>query len=51
MEKAKAFAPTRPHPRAPDEPPGNVVAGAAAVVDRGRDLVREMMGEGEGKSA
>ncbi len=35
MERAKAVAPTRPHPAAPDEPPGVLVAGtAAAVVDR-----------------
>ncbi len=39
MEKAKKTAPTRPHPRAPDQPPGNFVAGpVAAVMDRGRDL-------------
>ena len=41
MEKAKKIAPTRPHPRAPDSPPGNLVSGTmAAVMDRGRDLVR-----------
>ena len=41
MAKAKKLAPTRPHPRAPDSPPGNMVAGAmAAVVDRTRDLAR-----------
>ena len=41
MEKAKKIAPTRPHPRAPDQPPGNMVAGSmAAVMDRGKDLVR-----------
>ena len=35
MERAKKVAPLRPHPAAPDEPPGNIVAGAgAAVVDR-----------------
>ncbi|MDQ3898423.1 MAG: hemerythrin domain-containing protein [Actinomycetota bacterium] len=40
MEKAKKTAPTRPHPKAPDTPPGNVVAGtAAAVVDKARDKV------------
>jgi hemerythrin superfamily protein len=40
MEKAKALAPTRPHPHAPDQPPGNMVAGTmAAIVDRGRDLL------------
>jgi hemerythrin superfamily protein len=38
MQRAKDAAPTRPHPRAPDTPPGNLVAGpAAAVVDRVRD--------------
>lgn len=41
MEKAKKIAPTRPHPRSPDSPPGNIAAGAmAAVMDRGKDLVR-----------
>ena len=41
MEKAKRIAPTRPHPRAPDQPPGNFVAGTvAAVMDRARDAVR-----------
>lgn len=40
MEAAKAIAPTRPHPRAPDEPPGNLVTGAAAAaMDAGKDLV------------
>ncbi|GAC1336135.1 MAG: hemerythrin domain-containing protein [Myxococcales bacterium] len=39
MAKAKKTAPTRPHPRAPDQPPGNFVAGpVAAAMDRGRDL-------------
>jgi hemerythrin superfamily protein len=41
MEKAKALAPTRPHPRAPDQPPGNLVAGTmSAVMDRAKDMVR-----------
>jgi hemerythrin superfamily protein len=41
LAQAKKMAPTRPHPRAPDQPPGNLVAGAAAaVLDRGRDLVK-----------
>ncbi len=40
MEKAKKTAPTRPHPKAPDTPPRNLVAGtAAAVVDKARDKV------------
>jgi hemerythrin superfamily protein len=39
LQEAKAAAPTRPHPRAPDEPPGNVVAGpVAAVMDAGKDV-------------
>jgi hemerythrin-like domain-containing protein len=38
LERARTIAPTRPHPHAPQTPPGNVVAGAvAAVVDRIRD--------------
>src|SRR4051794_31322968 len=42
MEKAKKLAPTRPHPRAPDQPPGNMVAGTmAAMMDRAKDLVRD----------
>jgi hemerythrin superfamily protein len=35
LAAAKETAPTRPHPRSPDTPPGNLAAaGAAAVVDR-----------------
>jgi hemerythrin superfamily protein len=42
MEQAKKVAPKRPHPRAPDTPPGNLVAGAgAAVVDKARDAVKQ----------
>ncbi|MDP8987034.1 MAG: hemerythrin domain-containing protein, partial [Actinomycetota bacterium] len=37
MEELKKSAPTRPHPRAPDTPPGNVAANkAAGVLDRAR---------------
>jgi hemerythrin superfamily protein len=40
MEAAKATAPTRPHPGAPDEGPAAIVAGnAAGMVDRIRDTV------------
>ena len=40
---AKKVAPTRPHPRAPDTPPGNVVAGIpAAMLDKAKDYVRGM---------
>jgi hemerythrin superfamily protein len=43
MEVGRLVAPTRPHPRAPDTPPGVVVAGAAAaVVDRARDAARDV---------
>jgi hemerythrin-like domain-containing protein len=49
LRRAKGVVPTRPHPGAPDEPPGNVVAGAAvAILDKARtagkravDRVRE----------
>jgi hemerythrin superfamily protein len=40
MEAARKVAPTRPHPRSPDTPPGNLVVGAAAgVADRVGDTV------------
>lgn len=41
LEAAKKVAPSRPHPRAPDTPPGNLVAGAASLVDRARDVTRK----------
>jgi len=44
LQKAKKIAPTHPHPRAPDEPPGNVLAGGlAAILDRGRDAVKGLV--------
>lgn len=43
---AKKTAPTRPHPSAPDTPPGNKLLGpGAGLVDRARDLLT-----GRGKS-
>ena len=40
MAEARRTAPTHPHPRSPDTPPGNVVVGAAAgVADRIGDTV------------
>jgi hemerythrin superfamily protein len=37
MENARRTAPTRPHPKAPDEPPANLVANpGAAAVDKAR---------------
>lgn len=41
LEEAKKRAPTRPHPGAPDQPPGIKVAGpAAALIDRLRDKLQ-----------
>lgn len=38
---AKKAAPTRPHPRAPDVPPGNLAAGAvSSVLDLGKDALQ-----------
>ncbi len=40
MEAARKTAPTKPHPKAPDEPPANLVANpGAAAVDRVGDAV------------
>ena len=42
MEKAKRTAPTRPHPRAPDTPPGNVAAAkVAGLADRARKVGKQ----------
>jgi hemerythrin superfamily protein len=39
MAAAKKTAPIRPHPKAPDEPPGNLVAGpASSAIDKGKDV-------------
>ena len=41
LEAAKKVAPTRPHPHAPDTPPGNLVAGLiAGSLDKARDVIR-----------
>lgn len=38
MQKLQKTAPTKPHPRAPDTPPGNLIVGAVAgVVDNARE--------------
>ena len=40
LQDAKAGAPTHPHPRSPDSPPGNVVMGAiAGAIDKVGDTV------------
>jgi len=51
MQAAKKIAPTRPHPRAPDEPPANLLAGGvAAVMDRGRDALKGLVARGNDRS-
>ena len=45
MLQAKQAAPTRPHPRSPDTPPGNLIAApVAAVLDAGKDAVARLRG-------
>ncbi|WP_257452472.1 hemerythrin domain-containing protein [Archangium lipolyticum] len=45
---AKRASPTRPHPRAPDTPPGNLVAGAvSSVLDMGKDAMRAVRRKAE----
>jgi hemerythrin superfamily protein len=42
MEKSKAVSPKRPHPKAPDTPPGNLIANpGAAAVDGARKGLRK----------
>jgi hemerythrin superfamily protein len=42
-EKAKASAPTHPHPHAPDTPPGNKVVGpVAGLFDKARDAAKSL---------
>lgn len=42
LEKAKLAAPKRPHPKAPDTPPGNIVAGStAALTDAAGAVVKK----------
>jgi hemerythrin superfamily protein len=44
MEKAKRMAPTRPHPRSPDEPPANAIASAVSgLIDRARTAGAEAL--------
>src|SRR5260370_25925307 len=55
MEQAKQLAPTRPHPRAPDHPPANPMAGSVgAVLDRGLEVSKKaasrMRGDQPGES-
>ena len=44
LEMAKKAAPTRPHPRTPDEPPGNLVVGTiAGVADKAHKAGKEAL--------
>ncbi len=50
MEQAKKVAPTRPHPRAPDTPPGNIVAGlGASAIDLAREAGQEVVKKATGR--
>jgi hemerythrin-like domain-containing protein len=50
LKEAKKFVPKRPHPRAPDTPPANVIVGAAAgVADRVIDLTKEAVRKATGR--
>jgi hemerythrin superfamily protein len=45
LEAARKTAPTRPHPKAPDEPPANLVSNpGAALVDRAKDTAKAKAG-------
>ena len=45
MARLKKTAPTHPHPKAPDEPPANLIAGAgAALMDKALDAGRRLVG-------
>ncbi len=51
MARAKTVAPTRPHPRSPDTPPGNIVSGiVASALDRAREAGQGLV-EGVGGAA
>lgn len=47
LERAKKVAPTHPHPRASDTPPGNMLEGAiAGLLDRGLDGLKAALMRG-----
>jgi hypothetical protein len=44
LAQAKKTAPTRPHPKAPDEPPGNAITGlVAGLIDRARQTGMDVL--------
>ena len=46
LTAAKRAAPTRPHPRSPDTPPGNIVAAAlTAPLDAAANIVNAAVGK------
>jgi hemerythrin-like domain-containing protein len=46
MKEAKQAAPTRPHPRSPDQPPGNLIMGpVAALLDAGKEALARARGK------
>ena len=52
LAEAKKIAPTRPHPKAPDTPPGNIVAGpGAALLDKARDAAKKARKQAQRKTA
>jgi len=52
LEAARKIAPRRPHPKAPDQPPGNIVATAAALpADLAKEAVRKTVGSAARKVA
>jgi hemerythrin superfamily protein len=51
MEKAKGISPKRPHPKAPDTPPGNLVAGpTAAAMDGVKAAAKKGVRKATGRS-
>jgi hemerythrin superfamily protein len=46
MVEAKATAPTHPHPKAPDTPPGNVANVATGLIDRLTDTIGDLASSG-----
>jgi len=50
MAELKKSAPTKPHPRSPDQPPGNLfTTPIAAITDRATDLVKGAMRRRRGR--
>jgi len=46
LAAAKKTVPSRPHPRSPDTPPGNLIAGAAAgLMDKATDVVKSAVSD------